>query len=204
MLFQTSIKSFVFLAFLMLSVTAKAQETDFISFFKVTENKGKVLLSWQVTAGNTCNGIQIFRGTDSTQLIQIGEITGVCGSVDQPVDYTFVDETPIKNIPTYYRLQFGFQGYSPIVVILVNATGDGGTQVRPHPINTQGKILFDRTTTDSYILELYNLHGQKVLELTTTESFFDIYADGFPNGVYTFTISAENSSPLRGKLIINN
>lgn len=204
MVLQTSIKSFIFLALLVLSAPVKAQETNFISFFKVTENKGRVLLNWQITAGNTCNGIQIFRGTDSTQLIQIGEIIGVCGSVDQPVDYNFVDENPIKNISTYYRIQFGFQGYSPIVVILVNATGDGGTQVRPHPINTRGKILFTRTTTDSYILELYNLYGQKVLELTTTESFFDIDADILPNGVYTYIISAENSANQIGKLIIRN
>ncbi len=202
MFLKNNIKYFVFLAVVLLFTSAKAQETDFISFFKATENKGRVLLSWQITAGNTCNGIQIFRGTDSTQLTQTGEIIGVCGSVDQPVDYTFVDENPIKNTISYYRIQFGFQGYSPMVEILVNATGDGGTQVRPHPISTQGKIFFNKSTSSNYTLELYNLHGQKVLELTTTESVFDISADGLPSGVYTYTISTENLANQTGKLLI--
>lgn len=181
-----------------------AQVINITSFFKASENQGKVLLSWQITEGNTCNGIQIFRGTDSTQLTQIGEIIGVCGSITEPIDYTFVDETFTENATYYYRLEFGTQGYSEIISIAVKGLFKGTSQARPNPISTTGQIFFNNPHGESYVLTLYNAVGLKVIEQNTKENFFAINATLLENGIYIYTINTvEGVLIAKEKIIIN-
>jgi len=105
----------VTILFFVSTLVGMAQVIDITSFIKANETQGKVLLTWQIVRGSTCNGIQIYRGTDSTQLTQVGEIIGVCGSITEPIDYSFVDEKLSKNNTYYYRLEFGTQGSSKII-----------------------------------------------------------------------------------------
>lgn len=198
-------KTFLLPCLLLLYTTqVYGQQTGFVSFFKAVKNQNRVLLSWQITAGNTCNGIQIFRGTDSTLLVQVGEIVGVCGSVDIPVDYTFVDEQPAPNTTNYYRLQFGLQGTSAIVAIDFVVTDDMGIHIRPHPITQNGKLFFEKTTAATHSLTIYNLHGQQVLQQTTTTNVFDIEGFLLPNGVYSYTITANDVVLAKNKLVIQH
>lgn len=186
-------------------VPSSAQVINITSFFRASENQGKVLLSWQITEGNTCNGIQIYRGTDSTLLTtQVGEIIGVCGSVTEPVDYSFVDETLNENTTYYYRLEFGTQGFSETISLTVEGVFKGTSQPRPNPISAQGKIFFTNTGNQSHTLILYNKFGSKVLEKTTKESFFDINTLSLKNGVYVYTISSEEGVVIaKEKLVIS-
>ncbi len=188
-----------------IAIQGVGQVIDITSFFKASEIQGKVLLSWQIVSGSTCNGIQIYRGTDSTQLAQVGEIIGVCGSVTEPVDYTFVDEKLNENNTYYYRLEFGTQGFSEIISVTVEGIFSNTSQVRPNPISESGKIVFTKNSVQNHTLTLYNKHGKKVLEKTSTENSFDINALGLKNGVYVYTITADNNTLIaREKLLIHH
>lgn len=189
----------IFLLAVSSALSANAQVIDITSFFKASENQGKVLLSWQIVTGSTCNGIQIYRGTDSTQLTQIGEIIGVCGSVTEPIDYSFVDENLSKNNTYYYRLEFGTQGFSEILSINVEGLFNGTAQARPNPISTTGKIFYSKTDNKNCTLTLYDAFGRKTIEATTKNNFFTIDAFGLKNGSYFYTIVSED-----GILVANN
>lgn len=189
----------VFLLVVSSAIGSSAQVINITSFFKASENQGKVLLSWQITEGNTCNGIQVFRGTDSTQLTQIGEIIGVCGSITEPIDYSFVDENLNKNARYYYRLEFGTQGYSEILSINVEGLFKGVSQARPNPIKSKGKVFFNNTDSKSYTLTLYSAFGARSIETTTKDNFFSIDALELKNGSYFYTIVSED-----GVLIAKN
>lgn len=155
--------------------------------------------------GSTCNGIQVYRGTDSLQLEKIGEIFGVCGSVDEPVDFSFVDEEPVKGDTNYYRIQFGTQGYSSIISIAVIGLGNNIAQVRPHPVHSNGTIYFSSASSQTYYLYVYTLHGQEVFTQTTPQNYFEIDALGLKNGLYTYTIKTEESALLaNGKLVVQH
>lgn len=191
--------------FVAASLAGTAQAGNISSYFKASEIQGKVLLTWQITSGNTCDGIQIYRGTDSTQLNLVGEILGICGSVTEPIDYSFVDETLTKNATYYYRLEFGTQGFSKIITITVNSIISGTSQVRPNPIYSTGKIFFSKPNDKPNTLRLYNKFGQVVLEKTTTDNFFDINAVALKNGIYVYTITTDASIVLaKEKLLVQH
>src|SRR5687768_12462136 len=91
---------------LLMSITFRqAQGSPILGKFSLSESNGQVALDWQIVAGSTCNGIQIYRSTDAVQYSQIGNIAGICGSITEAVNYFFTDTTPVKNAINYYYLE---------------------------------------------------------------------------------------------------
>ena len=118
-------KWFRFVLFFVLSAplgVAYAQNEDVVLNFSATEFNGKVLLTWSVTQGNTCNGILILHGTDTLNYSQIGSIEGICGSTAEVIKYQFTDISPNVNQTNYYRLSLGGIGFSyPVIVDVIDA-----------------------------------------------------------------------------------
>jgi len=115
-----SLANRIFLLLLLISQSASvsvAQNHPILGKFSISENNGDVYLSWSIIAGSSCNGIQIYRSIDSINFSQIGDIPGVCGSVDFTQTYDFTDNNPVKNKVNYYRLELGNQDFSQIVSI---------------------------------------------------------------------------------------
>ncbi len=197
-----------FLLLLLLSQTATitvAQTHPILGKFTVSENEGEVYLSWSIIAGSTCNGIQIYRSSDSINFSQIGEIPGVCGSVDFVQPYDFTDNNPAKNSVNYYRLELGNQGFSQIVSVEIIDIASNGYQIRPHPANAETKIYFDNDTKQEQRLSLYNLNGIEVFTATTKGDFVQLNTFFLQSGLYLFTISVSGSLPTaQGKLLVQH
>lgn len=185
-------------------LTSKAQHSNILSYFQATENNGKVTLNWQIIAGSTCSGIQIYRSTDSTNFSQIGEIIGVCGSFSEPVNYTFTDDSPLQNAVNYYRLALGTTGKSITVSIQLIDTKATGYQVRPHPLNSTGYIYFANDISTLHQLSIYNASGLLKLTQTTTSNFFTIESNLYINGIYLFVIENGDKITTKGKFVIVN
>ncbi len=100
------------LGLLLQAITAHvyAQHNPIPGNFSLFENNGKVYLNWSIVSGSTCNGIQIYRSTDSVMFTQVGNIPGICGSSSSAISYNFIDDNPVKNKVNYYRLELGNNG----------------------------------------------------------------------------------------------
>ncbi len=186
------------------TLTAGAQHTNILSYFQATENNGKVTLNWQIFAGSTCSGIQIFRSTDSTNFSQIGEIIGVCGSFTEPVNYSFTDESPVQNAVNYYRLALGATGKSITVSIQLIDINTTGYQIRPHPLNGTGYIYFDNSANDTHQLSIYNASGHLLATKFTSTNYFVVESNIYTNGLYLFTIEKGDKITTKGKFVIVN
>lgn len=187
----------------MASMAAHAQESAILSTFNGVESNGKVLLSWQIIAGSTCDGIRIFHSTDSINYTQVGEIVGVCGSFTEPVNYSFTHDTPQLNGRNYYRLQLGASGKSPTVVVSLVDTKATGYQIRPHPVNGPAMLYFDNPNQQPHTLTVYNISGRQAEKYYTTNNAFYIQPEGAANGLYLFTIADDKEIiKLKGKLLI--
>ncbi|MGY8927636.1 MAG: hypothetical protein ACKVJC_10130, partial [Flavobacteriales bacterium] len=68
------------LLFMFIGFSSLSQNEDVISHFSATEFNGKVLLTFAITQGNTCNGVVILHSTDSVNFTQVESIEGICGS----------------------------------------------------------------------------------------------------------------------------
>ena len=202
----TTIKYLLFAMFFSIAATKVfAQHNPILDNFSIFENNGKVFLNWTITSGSTCNGIQIYRSTDSTNFIQVGDIAGVCGSSSSPTPYNFTDDNPIKNSINCYRLELGGNGSSQILSVEIIDIASGGFQIRPNPIITDAKIYFDNNKKEEHHFTLYNMSGIAFLTTTTKESFFQLNATLLQSGIYFFTISTnENLPTAQGKLLVQH
>jgi hypothetical protein len=198
----------VFLLLLLISQLASvsvAQNHPILGKFSISENNGDVYLSWSIIAGSSCNGIQIYRSIDSINFSQIGNIPGVCGSVDfiQPFDFT--DNDPVKNKVNYYRLELGNQDFSQIVSIEIIDISSNGYQIRPQPATDEVTIYFNNETKQEQYFKLYNLNGIEVFTARTKENFIQFNTAFLQSGLFLFTISvSESQSNVKGKLLVQH
>ena len=169
------------------------------------ENGEVVQLAWRMSAGQTCNGIDILRSIDGLNFNVIGDIQGVCGSPDVAVSFSFTDESPEANRRNYYRLQLGNLGLSNIVSLEVVDVGNAGMLIRPNPMYEGGTIFFQNDNGEIRILRLFDLSGKEILNLQTGEDQFEIRVANLDAGLYPFTISQNDGTILlRDKIVVQS
>lgn len=195
----------IVLAFLFLSgIYAFAQKHPILDRLDIFEANGKVYVSCVISAGNTCNGIDLLRSTDSLNYEPVGHVGGVCGSSSEPVSYIIIDDNPPKNKTLHYKLNLGGYGYTESISIKIIDTREFGFQIRPNPANEKATIYFEnRNQGLTYNLSLFDNNGINISFLSTTTNFFEINTLTFPSGIYTFIISRDTGEPaVSGKLLV--
>jgi hypothetical protein len=183
---------------LLISCPVKAQ---LLNHFRASEASGKVYLSWEIKAGNQCNGIDIERSADGVHFSKIGDIQGVCGSADFAQAYNYTDNTPTPNSFNYYRLILGQQGISDTVVVKIIDVGSKGYVVAPNPADEQSLVYFNAPAGSLSRIIVYNQNGTRVFESADTPGN-SISMAGFcgNRGIYPFAIVSDNGSRITGKL----
>jgi len=185
------------------SGSTNAQDHPYLERFQAAEVDGMVVLSWTLKAGNTCNGVQIQRSVGSSSFEQIGEIPGVCGSIDDDVDYVFLDSLPVLNIPNRYRLELGNEGISQVIEIQITGLRNNDHQIRPHPVSQRSVLLFKNDKRQKMILQLTDMNGKRVQEAVTDVEHFTLERTEFSAGVYLFTIRDQRGLVTTvGKVVI--
>ena len=201
---QPALSFFLLLIFYALPGKLLAQHNPVLESFTATQTNGKVFLTWVMSSGSTCNGIDILRSTDSLSFYPIGNIAGTCGSITIPVTYQFTDDSPAKNKTNYYRLNLGGNGSSQILSIqIIDITN--GYSIRPHPVNNNALIYFPNPSNKQHQLTIYNQHAQKIKTLTTLQNYFPLNATPLPTGTYLFTITnPQHQTIAKNKFIVQN
>lgn len=201
-------KHILFIAVLLCSTFLFAQnETGhpILDDYNVIEVSGKVYIDVTISSGNTCKGIDVQRSDDSLNFVQVGHVGGICGNSSKSVSYSFVDEYPIKNKKSYYRVLLGERGYTTVTSITIIDTEEFGFQVRPNPANERATIFFENPYNDEFQLELFNLSGKKMLQLSSSSNAFDLNTFNLQNGLYFFSISkALDQKKVIGKLVVQH
>jgi hypothetical protein len=187
-----------------LSLTVTAQNEDVILNFDATEFNGKVLLTWEIEQGYTCNGVQILRSIDSVNFTQIGSIEGICGSTLASIKYNFTDLFPEKNEVNYYRLSLGGIGFSWIISAEVIDVGANNYVIRPNPIVSNAELLYNNDSGKLYKLTVYNNYGEEVyIDYTNSESFIISKQNFSSSGKLFFVISSDESeNTVKGNFLV--
>lgn len=180
-----------------------AQNENIVLNLSATEFNGKVLLTWAVIQGSTCNGILVQHGTDSTNYSQIGAIEGICGSTAETIDYQFTDPNPKVNETNYYRLSLGGIGFSyPVNVDVIDA-GNQAYIVAPNPISNVSQLIFNNDNQEEVTISFFNERGELVRETITTEQSISINRTLFKQGVYIFVLKSNGvTEPFSGKFSV--
>jgi len=185
------------------SIELGAQTFFLINNFLLNNIENKVELNWTITAGNTCDGITIFRSIDSIYFEVIEVIEGICGSTFENQSFNFVDEKPIYNEINYYRLRFGGYAATETKSIKVIDFTQKDFYIEPHPIINNSILYFDNPTKLTAIITIYDLNGKMIYEVQNQNNYFQLSSNQFGTGLYVFTITLENEKIISGKFINN-
>lgn len=182
-------------------------QTSILEKFSGETISGKVLLSWTVKSGQTCNGIRIYRSEDSLTYIEIGDIQGVCGNLGFSVDYTFEDNDPFKNQVNYYRLDLGGVELTHSIAVEVIEVGQNDYYLKANPLVEQTKLYFRNSTEQTRYLTIVNLNGQIIDQKETIADYFILNASDYENGLFYFTISTRklevnSDQSVKGKFMV--
>lgn len=176
------------LLFTVLFATKGVAQESMLSAFYAEASHGKVVLSWTLKTGGTCNGIDIFHSLDSIHFQAIGDIAGECGDLSSPKSYVFTDAQPDKNKINYYRLQLGSKETSQVLAVAVIAIDDLEVLIQPNPATEQVTLLFSNDNHQEIELLVYAQQGHVVERLQGTGSFFLLDTSKWPSEKYFFVL----------------
>jgi hypothetical protein len=179
------------------------QNEDVIGKLSAVQFNGKILLSWNIQKGYTCNGITIERSLDSLNFEPVGSIEGVCGSATAVVEYDFTDISPELNSINYYRLLLGGVGYSWVVSENIIDISSNGFVMAPNPVENQAVLYFENGAQLGYNFKIINAQGVVVHSEVISTDEIDVDVHAYQSGIYFFLLEGiESSTILRGKFLV--
>lgn len=137
-------------------------------------------IEWHVQAGNTCEDVQVWRGTDSLNLAPVFTYPGICGDDDSTKTYSYLDSPPTAGVRYYYRMVI-ITDRSEVKSLLTYP--EDVPELFPNPATREVQVIADPAgNISSYVL--YNVHGQVVFELSNPETEQVIDLSEVPAGQY--------------------
>ena len=170
-----------------------------LTSFTAQANDGVVYLSWTTATEQNNQGFEIQRSTNN-QFTTIGFVSG-SGTTTEIHNYSFTD-TDVQTGTYYYRLkQVDYNGvydYSDVIQVDVAPVNFVLEQNYPNPFNPSTKITFSLAVDSKVSLKVFDVLGQEVTKLITTnmtagvhEVVFD--ASSLNSGVYFYQLEATAS-----------
>jgi hypothetical protein len=179
----------VLILFLLSPFLVNAQQSSALSSFFAKQLGDSVVLSFELRAGITCNGIGIQRRVGEESMDFIGFIPGVCGNKEYAETYIFIDENPVKNERLYYRILLGDVGFSQEIEVFIPDYLSAGYVLAVEPNSGRWAIHFRNPLDVEVKLEIVNASGQVVRGMSTTMNYFVLPEWLMRKELYFFRIS---------------
>ena len=188
----------VLILFVFVSFSYRSQ--TILDELSIDYSQGNVLLAWTIKSGSVCNGIQIYRSTDSLNFVIIENIDGVCGDLASSVAYTYTDNEPINNKINYYKLNLGNQE-SEVIGIEVISIPSNSYLLRPNPVSGTSDLYFDNSNSSVVYLKIYDDFGSVIFKDQTNSNHFTLDSAEVASGIYYFTLeNKQNNNLINGRV----
>ena len=196
-------KVFLIIVVALFDLVLVAQSDTILDKFNANVVGERVLLNWRIKAGNTCNGIEVYRSTDSLNYQLLGNVEGIYGNLSFPVDYEFFDQDPVPNSKNYYRLNLGGNGFSRVVSAWYFDLTKQDYILSPNPVLETGVLRFKNDAGLTVELRLFDQTGKLKFTHTTNSDNFILQSAPFDTGVYFFQLYSEDhqSVVINGKVV---
>lgn len=170
---------------------------------RVVQEDNDVILSFTVSIGNTCLGIDVERSTNGSNFTTIGHISGVCGSLAKDVAYNYTDTNPEYNQINYYRVKLTGLGQSETVSLSVVDYRNKSFVVIPVSGSNNVQIIFNRSNNVPYDFRLNDILGNEVMmRRNVSENKIEINGSTIKSGIYYFTLNDRAGNKISGKILM--
>jgi hypothetical protein len=165
---------------------------------------GSVFLKWSTATELNNSGFEIERSINNKDFAKIGFVPGY-GTTTESKSYSYT--TNAQTTKQYYRLkQVDFDGTfefsSTVEVEGITPSVFSLKQNYPNPFNPSTKIAFTLPLESNVKISVYNLIGQKVVELVNSKfpagnHSVDFNAANLSSGIYLYKIEAGNFTSVK-------
>ena len=184
-------------------VTQTTLPIELVEFNLREDKDGSVIVDWLTEVEINSDYFSIHRSINGIEWEAIGMVKALGNSLGVN-RYTFLDDAPNYSSEgySYYRLKMvdldGSFAFSPVQVLRHWNRQEIPLDVFPNPVSSY--LFFDFSQIDwtfgNVILQVYNIHGQKILsDVFTQTDTHTLRISSLPSAVYFFRFSQ------RGRLI---
>lgn len=196
---------FAFLIVAALSVNAQKEDTtSILAEFSLRQVDDRVQVNFAIKGGAQCNGVELERSGNGADFEVVDFIPGICGGTDRTEYYTVVDEEPVTNRESFYRLQLGQQERTQVLSITFVSLKDG-FRVFPNPAVDFTLIRFNNPQEREHELYIFDSKGlliEMARGITSNEVFMDL--SNYSSGMYYFTLISPQNGSVKGKFIVSS
>lgn len=178
----------IFLLGLVVAGQIQAQH-EFLSKFTASVVPDGVFLQWTINQGTTCLGVTIERLDSTGEFSEIGRIEEVCGSIDEPVDYSFLDESPVGGSVNSYRLILGLDGATEPVSVEYFNVDEAGFSVTLNEDSSTLKVFTIGQQSDTFDVIVYDVRGAEVDHKRLEGGSASLNVSGYMAGVYLIAVT---------------
>ena len=173
-----------------------------VNYFNLSTHQSSIFLSFEIGAGNTCNGITIERSTDSLNFNPIYSFEGICGDPGFAVNYTWNDQNPVPNTKNYYRLNFGGTDFSQVYSIYLDQSGNVGYLLKNNSSNGILQFFLTTQANDDVVLYCYNGNAELMLKSEFENNSVFLDQNNLSSGIYYFIIVSSQNPVIKGKFFV--
>jgi hypothetical protein len=170
-----------------------------LTSFTASSNGRKIQISWTTKTEVNSNKFEIERSLYENQDWVIAGSVKASGTINTPRNYSYIEKNTQAG-KYQYRLKMidnnGSYKYSNIIEAEIAVPKAFAiSQNYPNPFNPSTKIDYQVPVDSKVLLEVYNIAGQKVMELVNKEQSAGYYTVDFgstklSSGVYIYHIAA--------------
>ena len=158
-------------------------------YFRGEAFLSSIHLSWSTATEHNNDYMAVERSADGMKFEELGRVKGA-GTTEEPQEYTFVDENPIRGL-NYYRLrQVDFDGafeYHKTISVLFTGKSSGlGVQAFPNPAQATLQASWAAHADQPTSLILLDMTGRQLAQYQTQAgvSTFEVPLSNLPAGLY--------------------
>ena len=178
----------IFLLGLIVAGQLQAQH-EFLSSFTASVVPEGVFLEWTINQGTTCLGVTIERLDPASVYAEIGRIDEVCGSIEEPVDYSFLDETPIAGSVNSYRLILGLDGTTEPVSVEYFDIDESGFAITLNEQSGTLKVFTIAQLSSEFEAYVYDVHGRVIDQIQLESGTANLNVSSYNAGLYFIAVT---------------
>jgi hypothetical protein len=193
-------KKTLLISLLILPVFFNAQISR-ITYFNATPLGDTIRLNLTISAGVSCSGFEVHKGSDSMNLSPIYIYPGLCGNTSNSESHVYYDISPNNALPNYYRILIPPGDYSKIIRVDL-ASSSTGLLIYPQPAEDYLNISVNNNKNFDYEMRIADRFGRyKGLVNGHCNEFINLNISAFPEGIYVFYIIDNAGNYWRGKFL---
>ncbi|MEN8193117.1 MAG: T9SS type A sorting domain-containing protein [Bacteroidota bacterium] len=140
-----------------------------------------------------------YKDKDGRDVLQTGDVIGICGMTETPIDDWGVDMTTRGEISV---VAVGVAKENPVMVEKFNLANN-----YPNPFNPSTKIQYSLPTNEFVSLKVYDIIGREVATLVNQQQSSGVYdvefnASHLTSGVYFYKIEAGSFAQVKKMMLI--